>query len=238
MRLLIADDHALFRDALVCYIERAEPEADVLVARDMNEVMEILTDDSDLSMILLDLGMPGMEDMNGLATLRETYPKLPVALLSGLAEKEDVEHALRLGAVAYFPKTMSGKSIVKAIKDIVTKRNETYVALDHNTDEIMPSHYHNLKRAHTNGKDNAMAAVTMYNAFVTDDSELKEDINLTPRERDVLEFLIQGAANKEIARSLDLQVVTIKLHVRSICKKLGAKNRTQAAMKAYELGLV
>ena len=204
----------------------------------MNEVMEILTDERDLSMVLLDLGMPGMEEMHGLATLRETYPKLPVALLSGLAEKEDVEYALNLGAVAYFPKTMSGKSIVKAIKDIVTKRNETYVALDHNTDEIMPSHYHNLKRAHINGKDNAMAAVTMYNAFVTDDSELQEDINLTPRERDVLEFLIQGAANKEIARSLNLQVVTIKLHVRSICKKLGAKNRTQAAMKAYELGLV
>ena len=61
--------------------------------------------------------------------------------------------------------------------------------------------------------------------------------DLTPRESEVLEFLLRGASNKEIARSLDLQVVTVKLHVRGICRKLGAKNRTQAALKAQQMGL-
>lgn len=121
-----------------------------------------------------------------------------------------------MGVCGYFPKTMSGRAMMQAIKDVLA--GKPYIPKDHNTDEFLPSYY---------GNDENKKALP--------DSA---DIDLTPREMEVLSFLLEGAANKEIARALDLQVVTVKLHVRGICKKLGAKNRTQAALIARELGLV
>lgn len=70
MRLLLADDYTLFREALVQYIERSEPDAVVLLARDMNEVMHIMEDDPELDLIMLDLRMPGMDGLQGLRMLR------------------------------------------------------------------------------------------------------------------------------------------------------------------------
>lgn len=68
-------------------------------------------------------------------------------------------------------------------------------------------------------------------------SSAKEGYGLTPREREVLGYLARGASNKDIADALGVKVVTVKLHVRGICRKLNAKNRTQAALQASSLGI-
>lgn len=83
---------------------------------------------------------------------------------------------------------------------------------------------------------NANAKV-MYNAFISHDVNAN-DISLTTREREVLSFLVEGMANKEIARAMDLKLPTIKIYVSNLFKKLHAKNRTHAALRAYEMGLV
>ena len=105
--------------------------------------------------------------------------------------------------------------------------------LDAKSGSLMSSYYDDRKR------------VSAPSVPARGDSEVKEEggisarnVNLTPRETEVLSHLAYGASNKEIARELDLQVVTVKLHVRGICRKLDAKNRTQAALRARELGLV
>ncbi|MDH5723810.1 MAG: LuxR C-terminal-related transcriptional regulator, partial [Alphaproteobacteria bacterium] len=92
---------------------------------------------------------------------------------------------------------------------------------DDKTGSVMPSYYEDA-----NGKTG-----------IQSNGQDISDFSLTPRETDVLHYLVDGASNKDIARALDLQVVTVKLHVRGICRKLDAKNRTQAALKAQELGL-
>ena len=222
MRLLLADDHALFRDALVQYIERAEPHSTVMLARDMHEVMEIMDDSSDFDMVLLDMRMPGMSGLQGLQKLREDYPAVPVAMLSGVAEKSDVEQAIELGAKAYFSKAMSGKALINALKKVLEGHN--YVAMDHNTQDVMPSYY--ADKTHSED-DHGYGMSDQLQSELSSDAE-----SLTNREREVL-----GQSNKEIARALDLQVVTIKLHVRGICNKLGAKNRTQAALFAQQMGM-
>lgn len=220
MRLVLADDHTLFRDAVAQYILRAEPAAEILVARDVHGVMEVLDSHDGVHLILLDLRMPGMEGMGGLKKIRESHPKIPVALLSGFAEEKDVRQAMSLGARGYFPKTLSGQVLLSGIRRILDGDN--FVAMDHNTNSYMPSYFSGENN--DNGTGNA---ATSENRF-----------KLTPRENQVLQFLSRGVSNKEIARALDLQIVTVKLHVRGICRKLDVQNRTQAALKAREMGLV
>ncbi len=227
MKLLIADDHTLFRDALVQYIERAEPEAAITLAKDFYEVVELMKKNPVQDLVLLDLRMPGMNGMEGFKLMRAEYPKVPVALMSGVAETKDVNDAMDLGAVGYFPKTLSGKALLKAIQLVLT--GERFVPIDHETNAIMPSYYNGQ------GKGGAVSA----SAAEAKSAKPGETVlHLTPRETEVLSYLASGASNKEIARELSLQVVTVKLHVRGICRKLDAKNRTQAALRARELGIV
>lgn len=217
MKLLIADDHTLFRDALVQYIERAEPAAEITVAKDFREAYAALKDNRDQDLVLLDLRMPHMNGLEGFRRLRMEFPGLKVALMSGVAEEHDVRAAMDLGAAGYFPKTLSGKALLRAVQLVLS--GERFLPLDSETNAIMPSHYPDAEREKLIYQDN-------------------HPVTLTPRETQVLAYLSRGVSNKEIARELDLQVVTVKLHVRGICRKLGAKNRTQAALRARELGLV
>lgn len=232
MKLLLADDHTLFREALVQYIERAEPDALVMLARDMNEVMALMDDRPQVDLILLDLRMPGMNGLQGLRLLREKHPDTRVALLSGMAEKEHVEEAVSLGASAYFPKTLSATQMMKGIRRVI-EDGERYIAMDHNSNDIMPSHFGHDRRA----RDRGPSVAATPSVAMPSIEDIAARIRLTPREQEVLGYLLRGASNKEIALALDLQVVTVKLHVRGICRKLNAKNRTQAVLRAQEMGL-
>lgn len=225
MKLLLADDHTLFRDALVQYIERANPDAKVTIAEDFNQAFEAMQKDSDHDLILLDLRMPGMDGMNGFKKMREHFPDTSVALMSGVAEPEDVQAAIELGAVGYFPKTLSGKALLQGVQSVLA--GEKFIPTDHKSAKPIPSYY-----------DDGPKAPTNYGGMQEAQKPFPQDnFNLTPREKDVLVYLLTGDSNKEIASGLGLQVVTIKLHVRGICRKLGAKNRTQAALIARENGL-
>ena len=227
MKLLIADDHTLFRDALVQYITRANADFEVTVTKDFNEAYDVLQNDSAYDLVILDLRMPGMNGMGGFDKLKAEFSSLKVALMSGVAETEDVKTAMDLGACAYFPKTLSGKALVEAIQSVLD--GEQYIPVQKGTGKMMPSYYADEKRANFNYGGMSEAQ---------EDIEQDDEFNLTPREKEVLKYLAKGDSNKEIAQALGLQVVTVKLHVRGICRKLEASNRTQAAIKATQLGLV
>lgn len=227
MKLLIADDHTLFRDALVQYIKRADETYDVKVTKDFHEAYEEIQKDQSYDLVILDLRMPGMNGMGGFEKMREEFPDVKVSLMSGVAEPIDVNAAMDLGACAYFPKTLSGKSLVQAIQKVLG--GELYMPIDKNSGKLMPSYYADDKRANFS-----------YGGLSEDQQKLEsdDDFQLTPREKEVLSYLAKGESNKEIANALGLQVVTVKLHVRGICRKLNANNRTQAALKATQMGLV
>ncbi len=216
MKIILADDHALFRDALTQYIERSDASVRVFHAKDFHEAVDLMSAEGDVDFVMLDLKMPGMNGLQGLRKMKDLYPNTPVAILSGLAEKADIEEALRLGAAGYFPKTLPGKIMLQGIYKII--KGEVFTPVDHNTNQILPS-YH---------ADQGMDG---------DAGDACDKVPLTPRETEVLGYLLKGASNKEIANTMNLQVVTIKLHVRGICRKLGAKNRTQAALMAQQMGM-
>ena len=225
MKILLADDHTLFRDALVEYIKRTNDTSEVLLAEDFYQARDILEKNDDIELTLLDFKMPGMNGLDGLKQIREKYPNSPVALLSGVAEEGHVRKAMEMGARGFFPKTLSGKAMMKAIELVLT--GEKFLPIDENTNSIQSSYFNGPDKTYQGLSDGLQEGLG-----------LKDDPKLTRREKEVLGYLVKGASNKEIARALDLQIVTIKLHVRGICKKLHAKNRTQAALTGQKMGLV
>jgi DNA-binding NarL/FixJ family response regulator len=231
LKILLADDHTLFRDALLQYLDRAERDIKTTIAADFYEVSAILKKDPFFDLVLLDYRMPGMTEMEGLKILRREYPDLKIALMSGVAEPENVKAAMDCGAVGYFPKTLSGKALLQAIELVLTGQRFLPIGAD---SRIMPSYF----AGGSGGARQEAAKKNMLRAKEGSFPRTSADIQLSPREKAVLEHLMRGAPNKEIARALGVQIVTVKLHVRSICKKLNVQNRTQIAIQARELGLL
>lgn len=205
MRLLLADDHDLVRDALKLLVERSEDGAEVLTAASLYEALDVAEREPRLDVALLDLRMPGMEGGDGLARLKALRPDLPMVVMSGTANQHDIDRVLEKGAFCFFPKTLSGRALVSALKLVLD--GERFVPVSA------------MQRAVADGAPGGAA------------------ISFTRRERQVLDRLLRGQSNKEIARELSLSEVTVKLHLRGVFRKLGARNRTQAATMALERGL-
>ena len=205
MRILIADDHDLVRDTLCAFLER-EADMQTLAVSSYAAVEEALDRGERFDLILLDFGMPGMDGLSGLTRCLAHDGAARVALISGVAPKAVAAEALAAGAAGFLPKTLSGKSLVNAVRFMAS--GEQYAPIDFMTapEEAAPEH--------------PLAA------------------KLSERERQVLDGLVRGLANKEIAREIGLQEPTVKLHVKTLCRKLDARNRTHAAMIAKEEGIV
>ena len=199
MRVLIADDHDLVREALASFL-KSEGVAQIVTVPTLDDAIRAADETGSFDLVLLDYNMPGMNGLDGLGRMLAANDRRPVAILSGNVSKAIAEQAIRAGAAGFVPKTMSSRSMVSAVR--------------------------------------FMAAGEVYAPFNILQQADTASGNLSQRETDVLRGLCEGKSNKEIARSLDLQEVTIKLHVKTLSRKLNAKNRTHAAMIARELNLI
>ena len=203
MRILVADDHDLFLEMLEPFLQSQDGFV-VETSKSLPEACEKIKLQSAFDLVLLDYSMPGMNGLQGLDIALDATAGQPVAIMSGTANKAVAQEAVDRGAIGFLPKTMSGKSLVNAIRFM--SMGETYIPLD-------------FMNAEDDEVEHPMAS------------------QLSEREFQVLEGLCKGQSNKEIARDLDLQEVTVKLHVKTLCRKLDARNRTQAAIMAKEAGL-
>lgn len=211
MKIILADDHAMVRDGMMPFLERIHPDVTITEAACFDEAHEAARKSTDLAMVILDLYMPGMEDMAGLIRLRAEYPALPIVILSGSIKPEDAFRCMELGATGFVPKTMRGETILGVLRLVLS--GEKYVP------PFMFEHH---------GKMTAPVAAQSSPSPISD---------LTPRELDILDMLVDGAPNKVIARALELQEVTVKAHLRNIFRKLAVANRTEAAKVALMAGI-
>ena len=208
MKVLLADDHALYRDLIVQVLRKAHEDVTVLEARNFAEALQIAMTHDDLSLVMVDLIMPGMDGFAGISALRERLPEVPIVVVSALSKPRHVHQAYNHGANGFVPKTVNSKVLLGALGLVLS--GGIYVP-----PEVLDA----------SGDDPFEAATRAVR------------VRLTPRQWEVLEILAEGKTNKEIARALNLSEATIKLHVTALFKELGVTNRTQAAVRAAKLDL-
>lgn len=210
MRILIADDHALFRRGLGLLLRQLYPDAELAEATDVASALALGERLAQSDVVLLDLTMPGMDGLAGLERLRQAAPAARIVMLSASADLDSIRGAMAAGARGYVLKSGSDETLRHALSLVMA--GEIYVP---------PVVLAELDRP-AGGLE------------LPADSPLR---SLTERQRETLQLLVQGLSNKEIARQLGLLESTVKAHLKVILKKLGAANRTQAALMATQFGL-
>ncbi len=212
MKLLVIDDHMLFRAGLKSLLERRK--IDVFEAGDGGTGIELLATE-EFEIILLDLRMPDMSGLEVLHWLRQARIKTPVVMLSTSSEEKDLIESLRLGAQGYLLKDMDPDDLVKSLRNVLD--GETVVAPDLT----------------------GVLASAVQKEVTTSNSPTFQSVRdvLTSREMDVLKDITKGWSNKIIARDLGITDGTVKLHVKSILRKLNVHSRVEAAVIAVEEGL-
>ncbi|NCF11568.1 MAG: response regulator [Gammaproteobacteria bacterium] len=211
MRVLIIDDHALFRVGL----------QELLTRRDITVIDAIgdgaegvrIAQESQPDIVLLDLRMPVMDGLSVLRRLRETGLTMPVVMLTTSTEERDLVESLRNGAQGYLIKDMEPDEVVSALHEIV--QGNTVVA---------PELTGVLAKVVQGGGSDELPPEDPFD-------------ELTPREREILCHVAEGQSNKVIARNLGISDGTVKLHVKAVLRKLGLHSRVEAAVMAVEHGL-
>ncbi len=217
IRILLVDDQPLFREGLATLLNIHE---DVTVIGEANNGQEAvaLTAAHQPDVVLMDVRMPVLDGVAATRILRQEQPHIPVIILTTFDDDEYVFEGLRAGAVGYLLKDVSSQKLIEAIKTAV--RGETF---------LQPSV--------------AAKVVAELNRMTSQDTPPPAAAQplvepLSDRELEILQILASGASNREIAQQLFIAEGTVKNHVTNILGKLNVRDRTQAALKAKELGLI
>ena len=205
-RLVIADDHPLFRGAMREAVSGLLEQVDIAEAGSFDEVAELLERGADIDLILLDLTMPGVRGFSGLLYMRAQYPSVPVIVVSANDDPAAIRHCMQFGASGFIPKTLSIEEMRVAISRIINGGVWTPPDVD-------------LKA----GADTETARL------------MSRMATLTPQQVRVLMMLSEGLLNKQIAYQLGVSEATVKAHVSAILQKLGVESRTQAVIAAAKI---
>ncbi|MCE5976935.1 response regulator [Pseudomonas sp. JR33AA] len=211
-KILIADDHPLFREAIHNVISDGFQGSEVMETADLESALALTQVHDDLDLILLDLNMPGMHGLNGLITLRNEAPTTPVVIVSAEQEKQIVLQAITYGAVGFITKSSPRSQMIEAIEQILN--GNVYLPPD-----IIRAQKSNTSRRHN---DAPSFPPEMLQA-------------LTRKQLLVLERMTKGESNKQIAYTLDIAETTVKAHVSAILRKLNVHNRVQAILSAGDI---
>ena len=206
MRVLIADDHPLFRGAMRRTVGAVFPDAALDEAASLQEATALMNAGGDPDLLLLDLAMPGMRGFSGLGYIRAQYPSLPVMVVSASDDPQVVRRCLDFGAAGFLSKTLDPAVMGEAMRQVLAGERWIPPGID-------------LSQP----PEKEMADL------------VRRLSSLTPQQMRVLMMLSEGLLNKQIAYELGVSEATVKAHVSAILTKLGVESRTQAVIAAARI---
>ena len=221
IRILVVDDHTLFRRGLMALLAR---DPHLIVVGDAADAGQAQRKAHELQpdLILLDNHLPGVNGVDALPALREVAPGARILMLTVSEDEQDLAAALRAGAAGYLLKTIEGDDLTLAIQRAM--QGESIIAPE------MMSKLVAVYRGVSAGTAPASATEPL-------SATASSLASLSPRERDILRGISRGASNKEIAREHGIAEATVKIHVQHVLRKLDVSSRVHAAVIATENGL-
>ena len=203
-KFLIADDHPLFREALVSALQLLFENIDIIQSDGLDSTLDALQNNTDFDLVLLDLNMPGCDNFYGLIRVTQDFPQIPVAVVSASDSIEVVSKVMSLGAKGFIPKSTATQTIASALKRIMHGNNWLPEGMQSRIEQI-----EHIKP-------------------IIDVAKLVGE--LTPKQFQVLKLLQNGLLNKQIAFDLNITEATVKAHISGVFRKLNVNTRTQAVL--------
>ena len=208
MKILIADDHALFRDNLSTEIEKISPESIILQASNFSQSLKILEEQTDINLFIIDFDMTGLKWEENLQRLKDTATDTEIVIISASEDIKQIKKIISNGIKGYIPKRYDKSALQNALKEILNNKRYIPVALlDSSTEKFSST---------------AQSPIKM----------------LTNRQSQVLDLIAQGKSNKQIAYEMGVSEATVKLHINALLRSLKVTNRTQAVITAQKMGLI
>lgn len=212
-RIIIADDHGLYRRGLRLALTAGVPDAEIFDAACLDAVTSLLEHQPSIDLAILDLNMPGLVNQDVLGEVLSAHPHTRFAIVSADDSRSEILKALSIGLHGYIVKSQGDEEVVHAVSDILAGRiyvpsllSRTYSG----EEQPLRSPSKALSTRRSVGADNL--------------------VRLTSRQREVLKLMAEGYSNKEIARNLDIAEATTKIHAAAVLRELGVRNRTEAAL--------
>lgn len=236
MRVLLVDDHTLFREGIALLLRPLVQPLETWEAGSCEEAVAVIEQRGAADLVLIDLGLPGASGLEGVQRLRAAHPEMPVVVMSSADDKDTVLAALDAGAMGFIPKSSTSAVMIGALKLILAKgiylppsvflaaRNAAPAAAPATAPAVAVTP---MLASMPAAPDTASGAAARRPA----------DLGLTQRQAEVLHLLLQGKPAKLIGRELDLSLSTVKAHTSAVLRALNVTTRTQAIIAAGRMGL-
>ncbi|MBH1964422.1 MAG: response regulator transcription factor [Comamonadaceae bacterium] len=210
MKILLVDDHALFRDGVALLLKELDPGVQVCHAANVREALAALDASAGIELILLDVILPGTHGLQALEVVREQHPGVPLVMMSSLEDQVTILRSIQLGAMGFIPKSASSQQMFEALRTVLA--HGIYVP------------------------PLSLAGVAL--AIPMQPRTTPAELGLTPRQTQVLRLILEGKPMKLIAQELGLSHNTAKTHVSAVLRGLDVTTRTQAIVAASRMGLM
>jgi len=212
IKLLVIEDHVLVREGLVQTLRQLADEIEISAVADYDGAVALLKNDPCFDLILLDLGLPGIDGMSCLKAFRRRYPATPVVILSAFDDAQTVNKAMKGGAASFVPKTYSSERLLAVLREVLA--GEVF------TPEPVPA-----------------VSVAISPLLKAGGRVDPADFGLSERLAEVLGLMASGKSNRDIAKLLGLTEGTVKVHMTRIFKALRVTSRTQAMVVVSRRGI-
>lgn len=211
MKILLADDHALFRDGMRYVLRKLDEQAEILDVGNFPDALSAAKDNPDIDLALLDLNMPGSEGAPSVKLFHTSYPDTPVVVISGTDQRDDIERVMNSGAMGFISKMSSGQDMVHALRLVL----DGGIYLPPQLLQLALGQVREDKR-----------------------SWRTNEYGLTVRQMEVLQQLATGLSNKDIGLTIGMAEGTVKIHVAAIFQALRVNKRIDAVQTAQRMGLL